>query len=427
MEDEEGHEEAHNGSKEVAPALLALHPLSKFVVVAVGSQLRIFNTLEKCPVPIRDSIPQSYHSDAIKAITFSTEGRLFASAGDDKLVKLWDTELWQCIKTVYASKKICATSFSHDGKWLLYADKFGVIYAVSTKAHEDQLDSRGGLCEPVQLLAHCCSIITSLKCSADGRFIVTADRDFKIRISVFPQNPLRGAHEIEGFCLGHSSFVSCVAFVGEDLATQLLVSGGGDGTVRLWEIETAKLLDTFDVTQEAGVGLGDVAPQDFTITCASVSYDGSLIAVGVESLNGVLFLKCNLKSKRLGFLQKLVLAEHFCPTSIQFDRNGWLWLVAGAAQKTDSCDQNAVSWVKVVSTSLDDNVVVEPVEPECLPGGTLLLETLDGTNSDASKALALADAANIAVKNQLSKRQYTHEHREFRKRQRNDKKLQSEA
>lgn len=67
--------------------------------------------------------------------------------------------------------------------------------------------------------------------SPDGRFIVSADRDSKIRVmlqhhfnklklplinfvsdviwflckvSVVPKDPLKGAHEIQSFCLGHS-------------------------------------------------------------------------------------------------------------------------------------------------------------------------------------------------------------------------------
>ncbi|CAL5326702.1 unnamed protein product [Camellia sinensis] len=39
----------------------------------------------------------------------------------------------------------------------------------------------------------------------DGRFIVSADRDFKIRVTVFPKKPLDGAHEIQSFCLGHTN------------------------------------------------------------------------------------------------------------------------------------------------------------------------------------------------------------------------------
>jgi hypothetical protein len=34
-------------------------------------------------------------------VAFDLHNSLFASVGDDKLVKLWDATAWTCIKTVY--------------------------------------------------------------------------------------------------------------------------------------------------------------------------------------------------------------------------------------------------------------------------------------------------------------------------------------
>ncbi|CAM6121460.1 unnamed protein product [Calypogeia fissa] len=53
------------------------------------------------------------------------------------------------------AKKVTGVSFTQDSKWLLFADKFGVAFVIPTSTSE-KLD------EPVQLLAHCCSIITDL-------------------------------------------------------------------------------------------------------------------------------------------------------------------------------------------------------------------------------------------------------------------------
>ncbi|GKC79319.1 WD40/YVTN repeat-like-containing domain-containing protein, partial [Tanacetum coccineum] len=43
----------------------------------------------------------------------------------------------------------------------------------------------------------------------DGKIIVTADRDFKIHVTVFPKKPLDGAHKIHNFCLGHAEDCTC--------------------------------------------------------------------------------------------------------------------------------------------------------------------------------------------------------------------------
>ncbi|KAM3419648.1 tRNA (guanine-N(7)-)-methyltransferase non-catalytic subunit TRM82 [Cercospora zeina] len=71
-------------------------------------------------------------------------------------------------------------------------------------------------------------------------YIVTADRDEHIRIS----RGLPQAHIIEGFCLGHKEFVSKICRVG---TSHLLVSGGGDDWLGVWNWKTFQLLKKFDL------------------------------------------------------------------------------------------------------------------------------------------------------------------------------------
>lgn len=55
-----------------------------------------------CSVSLADDSEGPLHKDSIRAICFDREGKLFASAGDDKLVKIWATgSEWRCISTVY--------------------------------------------------------------------------------------------------------------------------------------------------------------------------------------------------------------------------------------------------------------------------------------------------------------------------------------
>jgi tRNA (guanine-N(7)-)-methyltransferase subunit TRM82 len=86
------------------------------------------------------------------------------------------------------------------------------------------------------LLGHV-SMLTDLAfAKVDNRsYIITADRDEHIRISRGPPQ----AHIIEGFCFGHEEFVSklCVTRSG------LLVSGGGDSHLFVWDWQQYRLLE----------------------------------------------------------------------------------------------------------------------------------------------------------------------------------------
>lgn len=79
----------------------------------------------------------------------------------------------------------------------------------------------------------------------DGKsrgYIITADRDEHIRISrAAPQS-----HIIEGFCMGHTEFVSKVCLVP---GTDFLVSGGGDNWVGVWDWPNFQLKNSINIRQ----------------------------------------------------------------------------------------------------------------------------------------------------------------------------------
>lgn len=87
-----------------------------------------------------------------------------------------------------------------------------------------------------QLILGHVSLLTDIICgsvSADkvGRreYILTSDRDEHIRVSRgIPQ-----AYVIEGYCLGHTQFVSKLCFIPSK--PRLLISGGGDDFLLLWD------------------------------------------------------------------------------------------------------------------------------------------------------------------------------------------------
>lgn len=504
----------------VAPGLIRVQPNRTVVVVAIGAALRVFDTSSQQPVRLTDATTPGRHGDVVRAIAFDSSGRLFASAGDDKLVKVWDATSWACMRTWRAGKKVSALAFSHDGRWLLFADKFGIVYVLPTSAPP------GKEGEASQLLAHCCSIITCLASSHDGHLIASGDRDFKIRVSVFPPEPLGGAPEIESFCLGHRLFVTCVAFVGPTPARPagLLLSGGGDGTVRLWDPVSGQQLCSVAIlpawggeASYIGVGGEGEEPQSpKTVVAMAIGPDQRTIAVAVESLEEVFLLDCEPSGAQLMMKQRVHLEDIGPPSSLAFGDHGSLWLLSGAAEALETDDHvvtaeaaaayekraheiadAAVARVKVLrrrngmvgslapahactaeeahessivpTLSCGVESAVQPPEeatsqslpvssteganldngggvsgtscqgderdPEgplyCLipddevPGGAKLLETLQGKRQCATVwAGSLVKEAEQAMKSALSKREYTQEERDFRKRMRNDHRLE---
>ncbi|KAK7285321.1 hypothetical protein RJT34_20088 [Clitoria ternatea] len=406
---------------EVAPAIIAVHPDGSSVAVAVGPDLRVFDLRGGSAVSlVDDPAAEPFHKDNIRAIRFGAEGRLFVSAGDDKTLKIWSPHSWRCISTVSSEKRVTAVAVSNDGGFVCFADKFGVVWVVDL---DPPLHDK----KPMPLLSHYCSIITSLEFSLDGRFILSADRDFKIRVTSFPNKPLNGAHQIQSFCLGHTEFVSCLAFVqGQEFPDSLLLSGSGDSTVRLWDIISGALLHTCEVANKAGLLESDSKEDNHghAITDLCTVLDGLLVAVAIQSLQGIVLLRCNVSSQTLSVSQVVSVAgEAFIPTCLGSSPSiGNLWMVTGVSS-LPGCNYPSLARVRVIS-GID--VEQEPVVlgDDNIPGGEKLLETLQGTASvDDNAFLAAAEAVKTAMCNLLIKKQYPAENRESRKKTRNDRKL----
>ncbi|KAJ0053614.1 hypothetical protein Pint_03291 [Pistacia integerrima] len=100
MEETQMEEGANNKDVEVAPALISVHPNQNSVAVAVGSDLRVYDLLRDGAVYLLDDSGGPSHKDSIRAIRYGANGKLFVSAGDDKIVKIWSAESWKCISSV---------------------------------------------------------------------------------------------------------------------------------------------------------------------------------------------------------------------------------------------------------------------------------------------------------------------------------------
>ncbi|KAJ8130889.1 hypothetical protein O1611_g2738 [Lasiodiplodia mahajangana] len=88
--------------------------------------------------------------------------------------------------------------------------------------------------------------------SQNRPYILTADRDEHIRVSRgMPQS-----HVIETYCLGHGSFVNALCIPRSRLA--VLISGGGDNELFVWNWLAGTLLATVDLLTHVREVLPDV-------------------------------------------------------------------------------------------------------------------------------------------------------------------------
>lgn len=132
-------------------------------------------------------------------------------------------------------KKLNGIAFTLDSTRVLIADKFGDIYEWEFQSQED---SEGAL----KLLGGHVSMITELLLAKEDHFMITSDRDEKIRITNYPRTQV-----IHRFLFGHREFISALCMP----ADNVLVSGGGDEDLFFWTLgKDSRLLQRAPLLQE---------------------------------------------------------------------------------------------------------------------------------------------------------------------------------
>jgi tRNA (guanine-N(7)-)-methyltransferase subunit TRM82 len=109
------------------------------------------------------------------------------------------------------------------------------------------------------------------------KVVLTSDRDEHIRITRYPQG-----HIIEGYLLGHTQFVNniCVIQGSSDLA----VSGGGDGELKLWKWWSEKKeIGSLNLNSVLG-NEGEDGTTDRTVKGIWQIGEGGKIAVAIEKV-----------------------------------------------------------------------------------------------------------------------------------------------
>ncbi|KAJ4372149.1 tRNA (guanine-N(7)-)-methyltransferase non-catalytic subunit trm82 [Neocucurbitaria cava] len=229
-------------------------------------------------------------------LVLSNSGQyLIGVTGEDKCIRVFQIDAQNKLQQLSErcmSRRPCSVTLTSDDSTILCADKFGDVYALpllappaddesgsrvtpqpepkekdytpaataltvhsgrNRRTLEEQLKQKAkGVPKSKEamkfhhelLLGHV-SMLTDIVYAKSGSrgYIITSDRDEHIRISRSqPQ-----AHVIEGFCFGHEAFVSRLCLT----QSGLLVSGGGDDYLCVWDWQNYRLVGRLPIRNVA--------------------------------------------------------------------------------------------------------------------------------------------------------------------------------
>ncbi|MGW1586529.1 nSTAND1 domain-containing NTPase [Streptomyces sp. NPDC002386] len=189
--------------------------------------VRLWNVADRGrPAPLGK--PLTGHTSWVSSAVFSPDGRTLASAGDDGTIRLWDvTDPAHPIplgKPLTGHEgTIYLVAFSPDGRTLASAgeDRTVRLWNVSEPRRPEPLGALGGHTAAVRCVTF----------GPDGRTLAAGGDDGTIRLwnTADPRHP----RPLPKVLTGHTDLVHSVAFSPDG---RTLASGSADDTIRLWNV-----------------------------------------------------------------------------------------------------------------------------------------------------------------------------------------------
>ncbi|OUL35397.1 serine/threonine protein kinase [Nostoc sp. T09] len=246
-----------SGAKFPTPLWQCLHTLSSLPSVSTGINCVSFSPDSKTLASGDDKIIRlwdlntqkilatlSGHSQAVKSLAYSPDGKILATASDDNTIKLWDLNQFQEICTLVGhSHAVKSVAFSPDGQIIASGswDKTIKLWDVNTGK---------AICT---LTGHRLQV-NSVAFSLQGQLLASASFDRTICLWQLPTtevllkyNEATGEFKNRPDCTllgtfsGHAWAVLTIAFSPDG---KILATGSDDNTIKLWEVNTGQVITT---------------------------------------------------------------------------------------------------------------------------------------------------------------------------------------